>query len=191
MKKNNVALSVALACGLVLTGCSTGGSVAEDPEQSTSQNTEASTTEATPAGAEEEAEAEPEEEDSSSPVFGDTYEWDNGLKMTVSEPEPFKPSESAAGAEDASLEAVLFTISVENASSEPFDPTIIMVSAASGGQEGSMIIDSAQNVMGSPTTTVPAGRSVEFKLGFAVADPDDIIMDVTPGFEYDSATYTS
>lgn len=54
-----------------------------------------------------------------------------------------------------------------------------------------MIIDSAQNVMGSPTTTVPAGRSVEFKLGFAVADPDDIIMDVTPGFEYDSATYTS
>jgi hypothetical protein len=34
-------------------------------------------------------------------------------------------------------------------------------------------------------------HEASFNLGFGVADPDDIVLEISPGFEYDNAIFTS
>jgi predicted lipid-binding transport protein (Tim44 family) len=122
-------------------------------------------------------------------AFGETVTYDDGLAVTVSAPETFTPGEYAAGADQAAN--VVFTITITNGTDKNFDPTLAYPSVASSGVEASSVYDSDQS-LDQPSTTVPAGQSVTWRSAFSVADPAQLILEISPGpFEYDSIVYQS
>ncbi|RKW71731.1 DUF1942 domain-containing protein [Galactobacter caseinivorans] len=180
--KKVISISAVALVALSLTACSdpSGGTVEKSGADNASQSQAAkdSTTSAAPeAGSE-----------SSDPKLGDAYTWENGMKIAVSKPKKFKPSEYAMA--DVQGKPQVFTVTVTNGTEEDFKPVILSLSASSGGSEAEQIFDSSQGVE-MPTTTVKPGKTVTYKVAFDVEDPDDITMDVSPGFEYDSKTFVS
>lgn len=112
-------------------------------------------------------------------TFGQTVTYKDGLAITVSEPVPFTPGQYAAGAEQAAN--VLFTITVLNGTEKNYEP-LLYSTVSSGGTEGEAIFDADNALDGAPTTIIPAGKSVTYKAGFSVADPNKIVFDMSLGF---------
>lgn len=128
--------------------------------------------------------------DSGIAKFGQTYKWDDGLTVTISEPKSFKPGEYAAGGEKAKAHA-LFNITVTNGSDQPFDPSLFIATLTSGEEEGEQVFDSENGLEGSPNTKVLPGKKVKFTLGFGLKDLKDVVLEVTPDFEHDSAIFSN
>ena len=123
--------------------------------------------------------------------FGETNVWQNGVELSVSAPEPYTPSEFAAGADLP--DNVVFTITIRNYSSENLEPTPFP-QLSSGGQEASQIFDvsaDGQEVSVPPTTVVLPGQSVTWRAAWSVADPNTLTMEVAPSFEYQDAIFTN
>ena len=125
------------------------------------------------------------------PTFGETFTYQDGLAVTVSAPQPFQPSDSAAVGEPAPPSYVVFDITVKNGTQANYDPASFMASLQSGTVEGEQVFDSASGLGGTPSTTLLPGRESAFRMAFGVTDPNDLVMEVTPGFEYESAIFTS
>lgn len=123
-------------------------------------------------------------------AFGRAYTWDDGLSVTIAAPQPYTPSQSAAGVV-AGQTAVALQITVVNGTSAPFDPVLFTVSAQSGNTEASKIYDSAKNIGGGPSTKVLAGRETTYKVAFSVADPKDLIVEFSPDFTHRSVLFAS
>ena len=129
--------------------------------------------------------------DSTEPVpFGGTFTWDDDVSVTIGEPSAFTPDEfyEVEGVSDY----VVFDVELTNGTDENFDPSSFSVNVQSGTTEASQVYDTDQ-LGQSPTTTLLPGRSATFKVAFGVADPDDLVMEVSPtfGFDYDSAVFTN
>ncbi|HEU4756704.1 MAG TPA: DUF2510 domain-containing protein [Agromyces sp.] len=124
-------------------------------------------------------------------AFGDTMEWSDGVTMTVSEPEPFTPSELAAGADQA--ENLVFTLTITNDSSESMQP-IVVSTLSSDGTEATRIIDigaEGGQVGIPPTTPVLAGESITWQEAWSVADSASLTMQTGPSFAYESVVFTN
>lgn len=139
---------------------------------------------------EEATSAEPTSEAPSTPQFGETYSWDDGLEMTVSKPTAYKPSDSAAGTEKFK-NFLVFQVTIKNGSKEKFEPGLATISVSSGDEEGQEVFDSAKGIESAPSTSVQPGRSAKWKVVFAVKDPKDLTMDAAPDFTRESITFTS
>lgn len=122
--------------------------------------------------------------------LGSTYKWANGLSATISKPEPFNPSSSAAGAKEAKA-FVKFTVTVVNGTSQVYAPSMFSTSAQSGNTEAKPIYDYANGITGSPSTKLLPGRQAKFTVAFGVADPNDLVVQVRPGFDYDDFLFVS
>ncbi|MFZ5850350.1 MAG: hypothetical protein ACOYY2_03010 [Actinomycetota bacterium] len=177
---------IPLALGaLLLAGCTSGSAGDAEP---TGTNAPAATTAA--------AESEPEPPAETTPAapayaaFGQTYTWDDGLAVTVSPPAPFTPSETAAFTESPAYLA--FEVKVVNGTAEPYEPAVLYLTLQSGNTEASQVFDVGEaGLAGPPATPLLPGREAVFKVGFGVADPADLVMQVAPGFEYDPAIFTT
>ena len=121
--------------------------------------------------------------------FGQRYSWEDGLVVTVSVPKRFTPSEYAAA--DPAPAYVYFQVTIVNGTTSNYDPSVFSVSAQSGNTEASEVFDSENGFEGSPSTRVTPNREVTFKVGFGVQNQRDIVLDVTPGFDYDDALFSS
>jgi hypothetical protein len=121
--------------------------------------------------------------------FGQTYTYDNGLAVTVSSTAPFKPSETGICGKASAY--VVFTVTVKNGTSERYDPGSFSTSLQSGQSEGKRCFDSAKDVAGSPSTALLTGRTVAWKEAYAVSDPNDLVLEATPGFDYGSVLFIS
>src|SRR5689334_4341570 len=77
-------------------------------------------------------------------AFGQTKIYTDGIAVTVTAPQPYTPSASAAGVQ-AGESAFVVTITITNGTSGNFDPAVVRVSAQGGGVEASEIFDSAKN----------------------------------------------
>ena len=124
-------------------------------------------------------------------AFGDTQAWDDGVSMTVSEPEPFTPSDLAAGADQA--EDVIFTLTITNDSSENVQP-VVLPSLDSDGVEATRIFDvgaEGGQVGIPPTTAVLPGESITWREAWSVADADALTMEAAPSFRYEDVTWTN
>jgi hypothetical protein len=136
---------------------------------------------------------EPEEEPAppagtETALFGETWEYTDGISVTVSAPQHFEPSDTAV-ADDAAA-YVVFDVTIVNGSEEPWEP-IVITSVQSGNTEAAEVFDTANGLNGTPSTTVLPGREVTFPIGYGVADPEDLVLEITPGFLYDPAIYVS
>ena len=139
-------------------------------------------------------EEEPDDADEASPevlAFGDTQSWDDGVSMTVSGPEPFTPSDLAAGADQAV--DVVFTLTITNDSSESVQP-VVLSRLESDGTEAARILDvgaEGGQVGIPPTTAVLPGESITWLEAWSVADPDSLTMETAPSLRYEDVTWTN
>lgn len=123
------------------------------------------------------------------PSFGDDWTYENGVTVTLSQPADYTPSDSSFDPSNAPAH-VTFEVTVTNDGEEDYDPVLLSLSAQSGSTPAEQIFDSAQGVGGSPSTTLLPGRSVTFPVAFGVQDPTDLVVEVSPGFEYQSVVFT-
>jgi Protein of unknown function (DUF2510) len=124
-------------------------------------------------------------------AFGETMVWDDGVTMTVSEPEPFTPSELSVGADQA--ENLVFTLTITNDSSENVQPVVVS-SLSSGDSEATRIIDigaEGGQVGIPPTTPILPGESITWQEAWSVADPGSLTMQTAPSFVYASVVFTN
>jgi hypothetical protein len=182
--------SAALAvAALTLTGCASGvdtaGSTSDDAPAGSNRPVDEATAE--PATAEEPTE-EPTE--AAFNTFGQTYTWENNLSVAVSPPEPYKRGEYAAGGEGAAHH-VAFTVTIVNNTGKIYEPSMFTTTVQSANAEGDQVYDSQNGMEGAPMTKVLPGRESKFKIAYGVESVEDIVMEVSPGFEYQSTIFTS
>ena len=180
MPRSLIALAAAL---LLVAGCaSTGGAADDSPPVGTNALTQPPTASSTP--------PPPSDEPTDAPLaFGSAFTWEDGLSVTVSKPKAFKPSDTAAGVKGKNH--VVLTVTVVNKTGKPFDPGLITMSLQSGDDEASEIYDSGNGLEGGPTTKLLDGRQAKFKTAFSVSSPDDLVLELTPDFEHESALWTT
>lgn len=116
---------------------------------------------------------QPEPTADTRPAFGDAWAFDDGLTVTIGEPEPFEPGEWAIYDEDA-MAHLKFEVVVENSTGEDYDPNLIVITANSGGREAEPVFDAQNSLDGTPSTTVIDGSSVAYNVGFSVLDPESV-----------------
>lgn len=120
--------------------------------------------------------------------IGDTYTWDDGVSVTVSQPKAFKPTDSAAGNYDKSLKDFeKYTVTIKNNSDEPVDPAQFRMTGNSGGKEAERMFDTGISSL--PTTKIQPGKSLTFNVGFAMADHKDASFDVSLDYDREEATF--
>ncbi|WP_353828693.1 DUF2510 domain-containing protein [Agromyces sp. SYSU T0242] len=123
--------------------------------------------------------------------FGETMVWSNDVSMTVSPPEPFAPSDLAAG--DDQAQNVVFTITIVNGSAENVQP-IVLTRVSSDGVESSRIFDVGApggQVGIPPTTAVLPGESITWQEAYSVQDPDSLTLQTAPSFQYEDVVFTN
>lgn len=124
-------------------------------------------------------------------AFGDTMVWDDGVAMTVSEPEPFEPSDLSAGADQA--ENLVFTLTITNDSSENVQP-VVLSTLSSDGAEATRIFDigaEGGQVGIPPTTAVLPGESITWREAWSVADAASLTMQTAPSLQYEQVVFTN
>jgi hypothetical protein len=119
------------------------------------------------------ASARPEQE---TLAFGKAYTWDDGVSMTVGKPESFRPSEFAAV--EKGKRYLKFTVTVVNKSDKPVDLGLTYISVQSNDKEADEVFDAGSGLKGPPDTKVLKGRKSAFDVGFGVADPKDVVMEI-------------
>ncbi|MFC8797885.1 hypothetical protein ACFT2C_09130 [Promicromonospora sp. NPDC057138] len=111
--------------------------------------------------------------------FGDTgYEFEDGLAVSVSEGESFKPSKYAVS--DEAPHYLKWTVTFTNGTDEPWRAIDTVIAVASGGVEYSEVYD--DGVGEQPSVPLPPGESASYDVAFGVEDPTDVRMSVTPDF---------
>ena len=174
-----VVLSGALVLGL--TACGTSGSPSSAPATSGTPGSSASPS--APAAASQNAK------------FGGTFTWSDGLAVTISAPQPYTPSDYAAGVV-AGQQHIVFTITVKNGTSANVDTTLSQMTVTSGGTAASSITDingPQGDVTGmGPQTPVLPGQTVSWKAAFSVANPADLTSQFSfTDFNHKPAIFTS
>jgi len=109
-------------------------------------------------------------------AFGKSHRWDDGVTVTVGKPQKFKPSEFAVVKK--SKRYVKFPITVVNKSHKSIDLGLTYISVRSAHKEADHVFDSLIGLKGPPDKKVLKGTKLEFHVGFAVADPKDIVMEL-------------
>ncbi len=122
--------------------------------------------------------------------FGQAFTFRNGLSVSVGLPEPYTPSPTASTSSIDS-QYVAFTVNVVNGSSDIYEPASFTANLQSGNTEAQEVFDSANGYSGSPSTSVLPGRESQFGIAFEVADPTDLVLELSPGFEYRDAIFTN
>lgn len=122
-------------------------------------------------------------------TFGKAFTWEDGLSLSVSKPSPFTPSQWAAGT-DQFKKYVVFDVRVVNKTGKAWDPSLISATIQSSNKEGEEVFDS-EKLGDEPSTKLLNGREVKYKIAFGVADPKDLVLEIAPDFEHDSAIFTS
>lgn len=189
VRRSNIAVLLfvllALAFLFIITGCTTTEAVAADPKASAATVEEDTVT----------AEVEPPAIDELVKQFGDVVTYKDGVSISVSAPTPFTPSNLDYFPLAEGETAVILKVVLTNNSDKPFEPSAL-AQANSGGKPATYLSDYANpeygNVGGFPTTSILPGQTLEWFVGFGVADPADITLEISPTpFEYDNAIFTN
>jgi hypothetical protein len=192
VKRINTSLSALLAA-VALAACGgTPGTADDNPEAGSNRPTEtAADVEGEGEVVDEEPTEEPTEEPVQGPVaFGQAFTYSDGLSVTVGPPTPYQPSDTSAGAEGAAA-VVSFDVTIVNGTPKPYDPAGVYITMQSANTEATEVYDSENGLNGSPSTTLLPGREAKYRVGYGVADPADLVMEVAPGFEYEAAIFTN
>ena len=188
MRRSALSLSAAAVLALSLSACSDGSEAEADGSSkaagaSTSaasaqpQASETSASESVESATASAEASSTEAADDGKTVFGDTHTWADGLAITISEPEAFKPTASAAGVEGEGT-PIKFEVTVENGTAEPVPAGMINMQSSSGGAEDQLIVDSQAGVEPASVDIRP-GKTLSWTTAYMVNDPSDQAIQVT------------
>lgn len=122
--------------------------------------------------------------------FGDSgYEYEDGLRIDITKGEEFTPTETAAF--DEAPKYVRWDVTLTNGTDAPWDASMATVYVSSGGVEYGEVFDPEGGLNGAPLVPVMPGKSVTYTTGFGVADPADIVMNVSADFEHPAVLFTN
>jgi hypothetical protein len=174
----------ALLAALTITATMTACSTSDNGEIVKNDDTTATTTTTTPA-----AEATTE---ASEPKLGDTYQWDDGLAVTISAPTPLTLSDGMDQIYDLSTGTPLaFDVTVVNGTEKDLDSIGFTSQMLSGSQQAEQIFDTAAGI-DMPTVTVSAGNTLTYKIAFLVPDENDIQLSWDAlDFDHDQIQFTN
>jgi len=123
-------------------------------------------------------------------VEGFTYE--NRLKVQVLKLGRFTASDTAAGHKPGNV-VVVATVKITNGTNSTLDLSAVQVDIKAGadGNSTEAVYDSANGLGGGFTGSVAAGRNATARFGFDVAPADatDLVVEVTPSFDYKPALF--
>lgn len=125
--------------------------------------------------------------ESDSAKFEDAATWDNGVEVSLSEPEEYERGETSAGGE-AFDRTVIFTITVTNNGTETFAPAFFFTTAEVDGNEGEQVFDYGDGLELASLELEP-GEEADFKAAHGV-DKGEVSVSVSPDFEYDAVTFS-
>lgn len=120
-------------------------------------------------------------------AFGETFEYADGLTVTVSEPEPFTPSESAFIIEEWA-EYLVFEVTVVNGTGADYEP-FLWSTLQAGGEEAEEVFDAEAGIMGPPMETIAAGGTVTFPVVYGVNDASSLQLDYVVGLTYEGVSF--
>ncbi|MFC8191767.1 hypothetical protein ACFUMH_08920 [Cellulomonas sp. NPDC057328] len=123
--------------------------------------------------------------------FGKPFEYADGLFLTVKAPQQFEPSGEAEGVEEGV--PVRVRVQVTNGTRQPYTPSTLSATAESGGVTATPVWDPAREIdTAGPYVTLDPGGTASFDLGFAVADPSDLRIELLPALGgYDALVVTT
>ena len=141
---------------------------------------------------EEAAVEETEAVTSDRPTLGDTWTYSDGLGVTISQPKVFTPSQDSFGGENSNHHVKL-QVTIQNGTGQDFDPSMVYITASSGGSEADEILDFDEGLEGAPMTTLLDGQNTTYEIGFGVNDPADITVEFTDmnDFNRDTTIFVS
>jgi hypothetical protein len=179
------AATAVLALFTTLTGCGTTTKEADPTKSALVQGTNHPSTTRSAAS----ATATPSPTGAGPRKFGSRFNYEDGLVVMVAKPVRFQPSEYAAVQKAPAY--LSFKITIINGTGKRFDPVLFRVSVQSNDAEADAVFDMANDLKGPPSTVVLPKRQSSFKVGFGVQNPKDLVVQVTPGFEYSEAVFTN
>lgn len=165
---------------VTVTASPTGPASSSEPTSATSSSSSSTSATEVPAPT-----AESEDDGANMPgvlSWGQRFNYGNGVSIMLDRPVKFTPSEF--GRAEGYTHYVKVRVSITNSSEVTFDPSLVMVTAASGLEEAPEVYDTSLGQK--PSTSMPNNQSVKFWAGFAVRDPADITIQATPDFSYDA-----
>ena len=169
---------------LALAGCT--GESADGADGSATTAAGSGTTTATTT---QDSTTEPESGDGdtpSGPSLGETFEYEDGLSVSVSPPELFMPSATATMGPEPDYISV--TVTVVNGTETEFSPLDVTVTVASGGGQGGDVLDPDSGI-GAPDAPIAPGQEASWKLAFGVLDGQDVTVNVQPGIDRDPVIF--
>jgi hypothetical protein len=177
------------AFALLAGGCASTDATSTTADAPTGTNRPADTAEPAPAESEpaEPAPAEEEPAQDGTATFGETYTWEDGLAVTIGNPEPWTAPDYWEPTAGESY--LVFDVTLVNGSDATYED-YFMTTMQSGNTEAYEEIASEDGIEGPPMTPLLAGREAVFRILYRVTDPTDLVMSVTPGFDYESVIFT-
>jgi len=115
-------------------------------------------------------------------TLGQSFTYDDGLEVRVSEPRRFQPEDTSSNFPMY----LKFKVTVINASDQPYKPIDFSSSMSSDGAEGSAVYDSD---MMPPQTTVLPGKRVSFWIGYGVTTDKSLTVQVQPTYGHEQAVF--
>jgi len=119
--------------------------------------------------------------------LGQTFTYENGLAVLVSDPQPYEPSSFVRDMTPAAA-YLAFDVTVVNGTPDAYEPIAFYATAQSDNVEAQQVFDSEKLAL-PPSTPLLPGRESKFKIAFGVANPDDLVLMVRPGFDYEKILY--
>lgn len=195
--------SLALLVGLTACGTGTGGTVSSSapassspapaPDGTTPPVTTSPTAEAAPAFTEPTTEPEPTPTEDDGPAkFGQVFEYEDGMTISVGAPTSGMATDTAAGAEETAGEIMILTVTITNGTKKVFDPNLVRADLNYGadGTAAQRVYDSAQNLGSGFEGKILPGKKQVAKLAFGVpAHPGEVLVSISPSFSYNEAMF--
>ncbi|HET7415314.1 MAG TPA: hypothetical protein VFI97_06415 [Arthrobacter sp.] len=213
MKKTLSTLAIASGLVLAATGCTVGTETAGPAPEVTQSPASAGET-STPANAAESsstsapgtstsapAEAAPSSSDSSPAPeveeqlagFGETWEYEDGIAVTVTHEGAAQASQYAAGAEETGGQMHVFTISIKNGTDAIFDPVgaYTTVNYGEDGQVAERVFDTQNGYGDMWQGKILPGKKQTLTMAFAIPTDKsyEALLSVAPGFSYKDALF--
>jgi hypothetical protein len=115
------------------------------------------------------------------------------MKVQVTSLKRFRISQYAAGGKPGDV-GVVVTVTLQNASSNTFDTSLVDVKLGSGpnGDQAESVFDSEQNLGGGFEGSILPGKKKTAKYGFAIPKThvtSTLQLEVAPGWDYEGSHF--
>lgn len=119
--------------------------------------------------------------------FGSTFTWDDGVKLTLSEPKVVRPTEimRMLVQNKEFNEIVVINATVVNGTTEPLNPMMVHAQATTGESEAEAVFDSSSGI-DPPSADILPGKTAKYKIAFARIKGKEFLVQVSNMSEFTS-----